>query len=111
MPKLRSLAPLVRSVASSPVTLPPKVKDEIYNTPAFRAWRAHVVARAGARCEAVDPHGHRCSRAQPQHRIYADHIVELRDGGALLDLNNGQALCASHHEIKTMRARARRLQV
>jgi hypothetical protein len=41
--------------------------------------------------------------------MYADHIVELRDGGALLDLNNGQCLCGSHHEIKTMTARAHRL--
>jgi signal transduction histidine kinase len=41
--------------------------------------------------------------------MYADHIIELRDGGQPFDLNNGQCLCASHHELKTMQARARRL--
>ena len=109
MPKLRTLAPTLRS-APNVVTLPLKQKDPIYNTPEFQVWRAEVVRRAGGRCEAVDPHGHRCSRAWPEHRLYADHIVELKDGGALLDLANGQALCASHHETKTMAARARRLQ-
>jgi hypothetical protein len=33
----------------------------------------------------------------------------LRDGGAPFDLNNGRCLCASHHELKTMAARTKRL--
>jgi hypothetical protein len=108
MPKLRSIAPAVTVLAPSPVRLPPKVKAAVYNTPEFKAWRAEVVARAGGRCEAVDAYGHRCSRAAPEHRMIADHIAELTDGGSLLDLNNGQCLCASHHELKTMAARSRR---
>jgi hypothetical protein len=36
--------------------------------------------------------------------VYADHIVELRDGGSLTDPSNGQCLCRSHHEIKTPKA-------
>lgn len=109
MPKLRSLPPLVRYRATNPVRLPPKIKDPIYTSPDFRAWRAYVVARAGGRCEAVDHHGHRCSRTTPEHRMYADHILELKDGGSPFDPNNGQCLCRSHHEIKTIAARARRL--
>jgi hypothetical protein len=108
MPKLRMLAAKVRAINTSTTPLPAKVMDPVYNTPAFRQWRARVVQRAGHRCEAVD-NGHRCSKAQPAHRLYADHIIELRDGGALLDLSNGQALCASHHELKTMFARATRM--
>jgi hypothetical protein len=108
MPKLRTLCPLVRTVRTSTTPLPPKVKDEAYTTPQYRAWRALVVARAGGRCEYVDHHGHRCMRARPEHRMYADHIIELRDGGLLLDTNNGQCLCASHHELKTVAARAKR---
>jgi 5-methylcytosine-specific restriction enzyme A len=108
MPKLRSLPSLLRSVDTRTVRPPPKVKDPIYNTPAFRAWRAKVVARAGGRCEAMDD-GHRCMKAQPEHRLYADHIVELRDGGSLLDLNNGQCLCYQHHTIKTIAVRTKRL--
>jgi hypothetical protein len=105
---LRSLAPLVSTLDTRTTKLPPKVKDEAYTTNQFRAWRAQVVARAGGRCEAVDQ-GHRCTKAMPEHRMYSDHIVELRDGGSLLDLNNGQCLCASHHQIKTVAARTRRL--
>jgi 5-methylcytosine-specific restriction protein A len=37
--------------------------------------------------------------------MFADHIVEIKDGGALLDLRNGQCLCGSHHEIKTAQAK------
>src|SRR5262245_40284862 len=108
MPKLRTLAPRLRSVGP-PVRLPPKVKAPIYNTPEFQAWRAQVVDRAGGRCEAIDPHGHRCSRATPHYPMYADHITELRDDGQAFDLSNGQCLCASHHAIKTMAMRTRRL--
>src|SRR5262245_65989887 len=108
MPKLRTLGPRVRLVDTSTTKLPPKQKAPVYNSPEFRAWRAQVVARAGGRCEWIDAHGVRCTKATPEHRMYSDHIVELRDGGPLLDLNNGQLLCASHHELKTMAARARR---
>jgi 5-methylcytosine-specific restriction protein A len=101
MPKLRTLAPRLRPLNTSAIKPPPKQKDPVYNSPEFAAWRALVVARAGGQCEAVDDHGQRCTKAKPKHTVYADHIVELRDGGSLLDLNNGQCLCASHHEIKT----------
>lgn len=111
MTQLRSLAPLVRTVntdAIKPPKPPTKIKDPIYNTPEFRHWRAQVVARAGGRCQAMDQHGLRCPKSQPQHRMYADHIMELRDGGALLDPGNGMCMCASHHEIKTAQAREAR---
>jgi hypothetical protein len=106
---LRSLRPLVRTTDTRTTPLPTKIKDPVYDTPQFRAWRAHVVQRAGGQCEYVDHHGLRCIKAQPEHRMYADHIRELRDGGSLLDLNNGQCLCASHHELKTIAQRVRRL--
>jgi hypothetical protein len=106
---LRTLRPLVRTINTSTTPLSAKVKDEVYTTPAFRAWRAHVVQRAGGQCEYVDQYGLRCTKAQPVHRMYSDHITELRDGGSLLDLNNGQCLCASHHELKTIAQRVRRL--
>jgi hypothetical protein len=114
MPKLRSLAPLVRTLDTRTTKPPPrdkapKQRNPIYNTREFQAWRGRVIARAGARCEAVDDHGNRCIRAQPAHRMYADHIIELRDGGQPFEVANGQCLCASHHEIKTFAARTQRL--
>src|SRR5262249_28596351 len=104
MPRLRTLAPRLRSVGS-PVRLPPKVKAPIYNTPEFQAWRAHVINRAGGRCEWIDHDHYRCIKATPHHRMYADHIIELYDGGHPFDLANGQCLCASHHQFKTMAMR------
>jgi len=109
MRKLKSLNPLVRTINTSTTPLPPKIKDPIYNTPQFTAWRAAVLKRAGYRCEATDAYGLRCTKAQPEHRMYADHITELRDGGSLIDINNGRCLCASHHELKTHAERSRRL--
>lgn len=41
--------------------------------------------------------------------MFADHIKEVRDGGAPYDLMNGQCLCGRHHTIKTTQARAARL--
>ena len=96
MPKLRTLGPLVRSLDTRTTKPPPrdkspKQRNPIYNTREFQAWRGRVIARAGARCEAVDDHGNRCSRAYPEHRVYADHIIELRDGGQPFDVANGSA--------------------
>jgi 5-methylcytosine-specific restriction protein A len=103
---LRTLRPRVPYLDNR-IAPPPRQIDPVYNTPKFRAWRTAIVARAGGRCEAVD-HGHRCTKVWPEHRVYADHIVELSDGGQPFDLNNGQCLCASHHEIKTAAVRANR---
>jgi 5-methylcytosine-specific restriction protein A len=108
MARLRSLPTLVRVRDTRTTRLQRRQIDPVYGTPEFQAWRTSVIERAGYRCEAID-NGYRCSRAKPKHRMYADHIIELRDGGQPFDLNNGQCLCASHHELKTMQARARRL--
>ena len=114
MPKLRSLVPLVRTIDTRTTKPPardkaPNYRNPIYNSLQFQAWRKQVVARADGRCEAVDAHGNRCPKAYPKHRVYADHIIELKDGGQPLDVANGQCLCASHHELKTHSARAQRL--
>ena len=108
-PKLRSLPSLVRTVDTRRVRLPPKQVAPIYTTPQYHAWRAAVVARAGGRCEAID-HGMRCTKAMPEHRMYADHIVELKDNGQPFDINNGMLLCGSHHNMKTNAARGKRYQ-
>ena len=81
--------------------LPPsKQPDPHYASNAHRDWRAAVLARAGHACQ----HCGRCGA-----RLYADHIVELRDGGAALDVTNGQALCGACHTTKTVAARAARM--
>ncbi|MFG1304169.1 hypothetical protein V5F34_08520 [Xanthobacter autotrophicus] len=37
--------------------------------------------------------------------MVADHIREVRDGGAPLDLANGQCLCVQHNTLKGIDAR------
>lgn len=88
------------SMACAPV--PFKTALPFYLTPEHRAWRALVIARAGGRCQGSDC-GHEGVR------LFADHIVEIRDGGVRLDPANGQALCGSCHGLKTAAERRRRL--
>ncbi|WP_082701933.1 HNH endonuclease [Novosphingobium sp. FSW06-99] len=90
------------------VALPPKTVAPVYQTREHRAWRDQVIARAGARCEFVDENGERCKKSAPYHRLFADHMVEIKDGGPLHDIANGQCLCGAHHAAKTARARAAR---
>jgi 5-methylcytosine-specific restriction protein A len=104
--RLPALPPRLTPTATSRVRPPPKEAPAELLTREYRAWRAEVMRRAGYRCEWVDG-GLRCTKAAPRHRMFADHVVERRDGGALLDPRNGQCLCGQHHSIKR-RARERR---
>lgn len=100
---LRCLPPRM-APARPRVSAPAKTADPHYLTPEHAAWRAAVIRRAGGLCQGED-----CpTPGRRAGRLYADHIVELRDGGAPLDLANGQALCARCHALKTLRERARR---
>jgi 5-methylcytosine-specific restriction protein A len=42
-------------------------------------------------------------------RLIADHVIEIDDGGAPLDVNNGMTLCLSCHNRKTAAARIERM--
>ena len=92
---------MLRPANLSIARLPPKTADDWYQTPEHRAWSKAVVTRAGFRCQ-----GEGCGRSGV--RLFADHIIEVKDGGPRLDLSNGQALCGSCHSIKTAKARAER---
>jgi len=81
-----------------------KTVDPWYLSTEHRQWRNLVIKRASGRCQALE-HGQRCTRAAPRHRMFADHITEVRDGGAPLDPANGQCLCGEHHSSKTAQAR------
>jgi len=56
-----------------------------------------VLSRAGYRCEWIED-GKRREKAAPQHRLFADRIMERRDGGDRFDPNNGMCLCGSHNQ-------------
>lgn len=105
---MRTLKPLVKLFDSRAIKPPAKVADPIYATPEYKAFRTAVMKRAGWRCEVVEQ-GQRCRDRYPAHRMYADHLKELRDGGDPFDPANGMCKCASHHTRKTVAERAARL--
>jgi 5-methylcytosine-specific restriction enzyme A len=99
MLRLTTLGVRVTTLDTRTVKPQPKQTDPHYLSPQHRRWRADVLRRAGYRCEKCGADG----------KLYADHIVELKDGGAPLDPANGRALCHSCHQRKTAEARAERL--
>ena len=108
MAQIKVLAPLVPSGDHGTIKQERKRADPFYHSAGHEAFRHAVLSRAGYRCEWIED-GKRCEKAAPQHRLFADHIKERRDGGDPYDPNNGMCLCGSHHTIKTARERARRM--
>lgn len=104
IPMLTGRVPVFRA-QTAPTA--PKTAASIYHTPEYRAWREIVITRAGRQCEAL-VNGRRCRKAEPAHRMFADHKVEVKDGGDLHDPANGECLCGAHHSAKTAKARAAR---
>ena len=82
---------------------PEKTADAFYNSPEWRALKAEIIAERGLRCE--DP---QCERTTPPSRVFGDHIIELKDGGAPLDKRNVLLRCGACHTRKTAEARAER---
>ena len=101
---VRCAPPRITARDTRRVRPPPKAAAPIYGTPQYKAWRAAVVARAGGRCQ--DP---LCRNPPRRTRLFADHIMELRDGGEAFALSNGMARCGSCHSRKTAAERARRM--
>ena len=105
-PRLRNVKPQIGTLRMAVAAPAPKRADAHYLSPEHRAWRAVVLARAANRCQSLF-----CETPQrgSGRRLFADHIVEIKDGGAALDPENGQALCGSCHALKTVSARASRM--
>ncbi len=103
--RLGTVSPRVAMIDPRRVKPPPKITEEIYRDARYRAWAADVIARAGGKCQ--DP---QCMAPErTPSRLFADHVKELRDGGAPFDRANGLARCGSCHTRKTASARAARL--
>ena len=104
--RLTTIPPRVATVAPR-INRPPKIRAEIYGTKEWRSFIARLVRERGRRCE--NP---ACRRMYDEHgrpiRIYGDHIIELVDGGELLDEKNVQLLCGSCHTNKTLAVKALR---
>ena len=101
---LRMLRPRLTVANTYHVALPPKKADAFYLSPEWRGLLASIIAKRGRRCE--DPS---CPSPHPPiERIYGDHIVELKDGGAPLDERNILLRCAVAHGRKTAIERGKR---
>ncbi len=101
MGRLGSLPARLGTIDQRTARPAPKVADDVYRTAEHRAWAAQVIADAGGRCQWPG-----CDKALPQYRMVADHIDEVKDGGALR--GRGQCLCVAHNTLKGLRARAAR---
>lgn len=77
----------------------PKVALPFYGSPEWLALMRRLKSERGNWCEV-------CGRGG---RIYGDHVVEIRDGGAMLDPRNVHLLCHGCHQAKTEREKARRV--
>src|SRR4051794_12175136 len=106
----RTLATLPSRIADAPqrVRPPRKTADPAYLSAEWRSLIAQIIAQRGRRCE-------KCGRYQGQDgrpiKVFGDHVVELRDGGVLLDESNVQILCSDCHAAKTAAIRAARTAV
>ncbi len=80
--------------------------DPFYLSPEWKALMRQIIKVRGRRCEDV-----RHDPASPRDgvRLYGDHIVEIRDGGAKLDPSNVLLRCARCHGRKTSETRMARL--
>jgi 5-methylcytosine-specific restriction protein A len=101
---IRTAPTRLRATDTRRVKPPKKVPAPIYSTREYRQWRALVIGRAAGRCQ--DPN---CVDPTRRGLRYADHVVELRDGGAPFDPANGMVRCASCHVRKTAAERAKRM--
>nr|WP_314074435.1 HNH endonuclease signature motif containing protein [uncultured Roseococcus sp.] len=101
MARIPMMQPRIATLDTRTAQPAPKQRAAHYGTAEHEAWRAEVIRRAGGMCQ-----GRGCGRSQV--RLFADHIVELKDGGAPTDIRNGQALCGACHTRKTAAARAAR---
>jgi 5-methylcytosine-specific restriction protein A len=87
------------------LNLPTKRAASFYLSPEWKQLIASIKQKRGHYCQ------------HPQHpsgvprwkgRMYGDHIIELKDGGATLDPRNIMLLCHSCHQRKTAEQRGQR---
>lgn len=84
---------------------PEKVAAPLYLSREWRALVSLVRQQRGYRCEACG-----ADMSANRRALHADHITEVSDGGAPLDVLNVRLLCQGCHNAKTATARRARHQ-
>lgn len=98
MGRLSNLGPALAPPPSR-VSLPPKVADPFYHSPEWLALLDEIYRERGRCCED-------CGATRV--RLFGDHIVEIKDGGARLDKRNVRIRCGRCHARKTAMVRGQR---
>lgn len=75
--------------------------DSFYNTYAWKKVRS-IKRKLNPMCEHCERYG------VAKDAELVDHIVEIEDGGAPLDMDNLQSLCHQCHNIKTAEEKRKR---
>ena len=91
-PRLKTLGPRLKPIDTRTVRPPPKVVESFYSSTEWKSARAAVLKRDHYKCV-------KCGRRDG--RLFVDHIIERKDGGADFDETNLETLCGSHHTEKT----------
>lgn len=101
-PRLRTLPPRLATLDTRTARPPERVREnhDIYGSQRWRTLAAALLKERGRRCQ-------KCG--SNVGRLYADHVVELRDGGAPFDPANIEILDARCHGLKTAAARSDRM--
>jgi len=83
-----------------------KQVQPFYVSPEWRALIKSIKQQRGNYCH--DPAHPPSESRTAKGRVYGDHIIELKDGGALLDPSNIMLRCHLCHQRKTWKERALR---
>jgi 5-methylcytosine-specific restriction endonuclease McrA len=87
-----------RQTRSAPLPSEGGVGRSFYQTKEWADFRSAIVKERGRRCE-------KCGAIGP---VVADHIQEVRDGGALYERRNIMLMCLPCHNSKTAESRVER---
>lgn len=104
MTKLRNFETRLKPFDTRKVKPPAKQAESFYVATQWKQLMAQIIKERGRRCEdpsCKTPHG-------PWGRVYGDHIVEIKDGGAPLDKANIMLRCSPCHGVKTVGERFKR---
>jgi 5-methylcytosine-specific restriction enzyme A len=102
--RLTTLKPSV-PILDSRVRQSDRPVEPLYTSADWRALVATLIQLRGHRCQ--DPHCKKPDRCAGG-RLFGDHIIELRDGGARLHPGNVMLRCGSCHTRKTNAEREKR---
>lgn len=97
--RLRTLPPRLKALDTRTVRPPPKVVESFYSSAEWKICAAAIRRRDGYQCV-------KCGSREG--RLYVDHIVERKDGGADYDPANLECLCAPCHGKKSTAERVKR---